>query len=135
VFPPLFPPLPEARRHRVTVSYNRGVLCVVVVCHVDTPDEAAAAAAQAFLRAAAARASRSERESERACSGGGVVWRRRPAIDRPPSSWTTSWIIITTQVFAALELCPLSAARVVIVGQDPYHAPGQVMTQIVSSTM
>ena len=86
-------------------------------------------------RRASQRASRSERESERACSGGGVVWRRRPAIDRPPSSWTTSWIIITTQVFAALELCPLSAARVVIVGQDPYHAPGQVMTQIVSSIM
>ncbi len=28
-------------------------------------------------------------------------------------------------VFAALTLCPLSQVRVVILGQDPYHGPGQ----------
>lgn len=28
-------------------------------------------------------------------------------------------------VFAALSLCPLSNVRVVILGQDPYHGPGQ----------
>lgn len=29
------------------------------------------------------------------------------------------------QVFAALELCPLSSVRVVVLGQDPYHEAGQ----------
>lgn len=29
------------------------------------------------------------------------------------------------QVFYALEMCPLDAVRVVIVGQDPYHSKGQ----------
>jgi uracil-DNA glycosylase len=29
------------------------------------------------------------------------------------------------QVFAALQLTPLTAVRVVILGQDPYHGPGQ----------
>jgi uracil-DNA glycosylase len=28
-------------------------------------------------------------------------------------------------IFAALNLCPLHAVKVVIVGQDPYHGPGQ----------
>lgn len=28
-------------------------------------------------------------------------------------------------IFAALDLCPLTAVRVVIIGQDPYHGPGQ----------
>ncbi len=28
-------------------------------------------------------------------------------------------------VFAALELCPFAEVRVVILGQDPYHGPGQ----------
>ena len=30
-----------------------------------------------------------------------------------------------TDVFAALHLTPLSATKVVILGQDPYHGPGQ----------
>lgn len=29
------------------------------------------------------------------------------------------------EVFAALELCPFAEVRVVILGQDPYHGPGQ----------
>jgi uracil-DNA glycosylase len=29
------------------------------------------------------------------------------------------------RIFAALDLCPLSATKVVIIGQDPYHGPGQ----------
>jgi uracil-DNA glycosylase len=29
------------------------------------------------------------------------------------------------QVFRALELCPLEKTKVVIIGQDPYHGPGQ----------
>lgn len=29
------------------------------------------------------------------------------------------------QVFSSLQLCPLKDVRVVIVGQDPYHGPGQ----------
>ena len=29
------------------------------------------------------------------------------------------------EVFAALNLCPLDAVKAVIVGQDPYHGPGQ----------
>lgn len=28
-------------------------------------------------------------------------------------------------IFAALDLCPLPAVKVVIIGQDPYHGPGQ----------
>ncbi len=30
-------------------------------------------------------------------------------------------------VFNALQLCPLDTAKVVILGQDPYHGPGQAM--------
>ncbi len=30
-----------------------------------------------------------------------------------------------THVFSALELCPFERVRVVILGQDPYHGPGQ----------
>jgi len=30
-------------------------------------------------------------------------------------------------IFSALNLCPLSKTKVVIVGQDPYHGPGQGM--------
>lgn len=30
-----------------------------------------------------------------------------------------------TQVFAALDLCPLPKVKVIILGQDPYHGPGQ----------
>jgi uracil-DNA glycosylase len=29
------------------------------------------------------------------------------------------------QIFAALNLCPLQNTRVVLIGQDPYHGPGQ----------
>jgi uracil-DNA glycosylase len=29
------------------------------------------------------------------------------------------------RIFAALDLCPLPQVKVVIVGQDPYHGPGQ----------
>ncbi len=29
------------------------------------------------------------------------------------------------ELFAALDLCPLDEVRVVIIGQDPYHGPGQ----------
>jgi uracil-DNA glycosylase len=29
------------------------------------------------------------------------------------------------QIFAALDLCPLRSVKVVIIGQDPYHGPGQ----------
>ena len=31
------------------------------------------------------------------------------------------------QEFRALELCPAEQVRVVILGQDPYHEPGQAM--------
>ncbi len=31
------------------------------------------------------------------------------------------------QMFAAMELCPPEGVRVVILGQDPYHEPGQAM--------
>jgi uracil-DNA glycosylase len=41
--------------------------------------------------------------------------RRRGAIVYPPDE----------DAFAALNLCPLHAVKVVIVGQDPYHGPGQ----------
>ena len=34
-------------------------------------------------------------------------------------------VVYPAQVFRALELTPLSATRVVILGQDPYHGPGQ----------
>ena len=30
-------------------------------------------------------------------------------------------------IFAAFRVCPVSAVRVVILGQDPYHEPGQAM--------
>lgn len=29
------------------------------------------------------------------------------------------------KIFAAFDLCPFSAVKVVIIGQDPYHEPGQ----------
>ncbi|MCA9091574.1 MAG: uracil-DNA glycosylase [Planctomycetaceae bacterium] len=31
------------------------------------------------------------------------------------------------QIFNALDLCPFDLVKVVIVGQDPYHTPGQAM--------
>lgn len=33
----------------------------------------------------------------------------------------------TENIFAAFRACPVSAVRVVILGQDPYHEPGQAM--------
>ena len=30
-----------------------------------------------------------------------------------------------SEIFRALDLCPLESVRVVIIGQDPYHGPGQ----------
>lgn len=44
-----------------------------------------------------------------------VAQRRRRVEVYPPSS----------QVFEAIRLCPLEGLKVVIVGQDPYHGPGQ----------
>ncbi len=32
-----------------------------------------------------------------------------------------------SKIFKAFELCPLSSLKVVILGQDPYHGPGQAM--------
>lgn len=37
----------------------------------------------------------------------------------------TGRVIYPAQVFRALELTPLEQVRVVILGQDPYHGPGQ----------
>ena len=34
-------------------------------------------------------------------------------------------VVYPARVFRALELTPLADARVVIIGQDPYHGPGQ----------
>lgn len=44
-----------------------------------------------------------------------VAQRRREVEVFPPSS----------QVFEAIRLCPLERLKVVVVGQDPYHGPGQ----------
>lgn len=44
-----------------------------------------------------------------------VEQRRREVEVYPPSS----------QVFESIRLCPLERLKVVIVGQDPYHGPGQ----------
>lgn len=44
-----------------------------------------------------------------------VAGERRSKTVFPPAAAT----------FAALDACPLSAVKVVIVGQDPYHGPGQ----------
>lgn len=32
-----------------------------------------------------------------------------------------------SQIFRAFDLCPLDKVKVVILGQDPYHRPGQAM--------
>ncbi len=44
-----------------------------------------------------------------------VAQRRQRAEVYPPAS----------QVFESIRLCPLESLKVVIVGQDPYHGPGQ----------
>ena len=33
-------------------------------------------------------------------------------------------------IFAAFRACPVSAVRVVILGQDPYHEPGQALVVV-----
>lgn len=37
------------------------------------------------------------------------------------------WFPPASKMFQALELCPLESVRCVIIGQDPYHGPGQAM--------
>lgn len=37
------------------------------------------------------------------------------------------WYPAAQNIFRALELVPLEKVRVVIIGQDPYHGPGQAM--------
>ncbi len=37
------------------------------------------------------------------------------------------WYPPAAKIFQALELCPLEAVRCAIIGQDPYHGPGQAM--------
>jgi uracil-DNA glycosylase len=37
------------------------------------------------------------------------------------------WFPPGGSIFRALELCPLDAVRCVLIGQDPYHGPGQAM--------
>src|SRR5574344_3012883 len=31
----------------------------------------------------------------------------------------------SARIFAALDFCPISETKVIIIGQDPYHNPGQ----------
>ncbi|HHX15732.1 MAG TPA: uracil-DNA glycosylase, partial [Fibrobacter sp.] len=31
----------------------------------------------------------------------------------------------SSRIFAALDFCPVSKTKVIIIGQDPYHNPGQ----------
>lgn len=57
------------------------------------------------------------------------AWRASPAgraliarVDRRVAAGGT---VYPAQVFRALELTPLARTRVVILGQDPYHGPGQ----------
>ena len=57
------------------------------------------------------------------------AWRASPAgralitqVDRRVAAGVT---VYPAQVFRALALTPLAQTRVVILGQDPYHGPGQ----------
>lgn len=54
-------------------------------------------------------------------------WREgaQPLIDRIEARQRAGAQIYPAQPLRALELTPLSACRVVILGQDPYHGPGQ----------
>lgn len=56
-------------------------------------------------------------------------WRRSPAgqaltahVDRRVAEGA---VVYPAEVFRALALTPLEAVRVVVLGQDPYHGPGQ----------
>lgn len=55
----------------------------------------------------------------RACNTGQAL------IERIEASRLASDVIYPGQVFAALHATPLNKVRVVILGQDPYHGPGQ----------
>jgi uracil-DNA glycosylase len=56
-------------------------------------------------------------------------WRSSPAgralIDKVDSRVAAGAAVFPEQVFRALQLTPLAETRVVILGQDPYHGPGQ----------
>lgn len=56
-------------------------------------------------------------------------WRQSPAgqalVEHVDARVAAGAVVYPADVFAALRLTPLSATRVVIVGQDPYHGPGQ----------
>lgn len=56
-------------------------------------------------------------------------WRQSPAgqalVEHVDALVSAGAVVYPADVFAALRLTPLSATRVVIVGQDPYHGPGQ----------
>lgn len=54
-------------------------------------------------------------------------WRAsaQPLIDRIEARQRAGAAIYPAQPLRALELTPLSECRVVILGQDPYHGPGQ----------
>ena len=40
-----------------------------------------------------------------------------------------------SQIFRAFDLCPLDKVKVVILGQDPYHRPGQAMGLLAGSLL
>lgn len=64
-------------------------------------------------------------------------WRRRlqPEFDKPYFGQLTAWVRQEYQtttcyppgplIFNAFNLCPFEQVKVVILGQDPYHEPGQ----------
>ncbi len=56
-------------------------------------------------------------------------WQKTPAgqalISHVDGRVAQGVVVYPAQVFRALELTPLSQVKVVIVGQDPYHGPGQ----------
>jgi uracil-DNA glycosylase len=49
----------------------------------------------------------------------------RALIDAVDARVTAGAVVYPAQVFRALQLTPLAGTRVVILGQDPYHGPGQ----------
>ena len=56
-------------------------------------------------------------------------WRQSPAgqalVEHVDARVAAGAVVYPADVFSALRLTPLAATRVVIVGQDPYHGPGQ----------
>ena len=56
-------------------------------------------------------------------------WRRsaagRATVDAVDARVAAGVVVFPAQVFRAFELTPLVRTRVVILGQDPYHGPGQ----------